>query len=153
MITNSIGFIDSLHDSRYLLFYPDITNKLCNMILEFSDNQVELSHNIFGELVNSLSDKRKILSDLIRNTSTNLISNLFITKILFLDIKTLRNNQIPPIKNKDNLISQAMFSFKNEQFKALLMLLTVNDLDILLATLKPYQINDLITIENFIGVL
>ena len=60
MITNSIGFIDSLHDSRYLLFYPDITNKLCNMILEFSDNQVELSHNIFGELVNSLSDKRKI---------------------------------------------------------------------------------------------
>ena len=87
------------------------------------------------------------------NTSTNLISNLFVTKVLFLDIKTLRNNQIPPIKNKDNLISQAMFSFKNEQFKALLMLLTVNDLDILLATLKPYQINDLITIENFIGVL
>jgi hypothetical protein len=153
MIKNSLGFIDSLHDSRYLLFYPDITNKLCNIILEFSDNQLELSSNIFGELIESLSDKRQILSDLIRNTSTNLISNLFITKVLFLDIKTLRNNQIPPIKNKDNLISQAMFSFKNEQFKSLLMLLTVNDLDILLATLKPYQINDLITIENYIGVL
>jgi hypothetical protein len=60
----------------------------------------------------------------------------------------MRNNQIPPIRTKDILISQAMFSFTNDQFKALLTLLTVNDLNILLDTLKPYQVSDLLTIYN-----
>jgi len=147
MIKNSLGFIESLPDSRYLLFYPDIVNKLYNIILEFSENQIELSLNIFGEMIESLLDKRKILANLIRNSSTNLLSNLF-PKVLLLDVKILRNNQIPPIKIKDILISQAMFSFTNEQFKALLKLLTFEDLDMLLDTLKPYQVTDLLTIYS-----
>ena len=147
MIKNSLGFIESLPDTRYLLFYPDITNKLYNMILDFSENQIELSVNIFGELITSLFDKRKILADLIRNSSTNLLSILFPT-VLLVDVKTMRNNQIPPIRTKDILISQAMFSFTNDQFKALLTLLTINGLNILLDTLKPYQVSDLLTIYN-----
>ena len=147
MIKNSLGFIESLPDTRYLLFYPDITNKLYDIILKFSEHQLELSVNIFGELITSISDKRQILANLIRNSSTNLLTNLFPT-VLLLDVKTMRNNQIPKIQLKDMLIGQAMFSFTNEQFKALLKLLTHNELKILLDTLKPYQVNDLITVYN-----
>jgi hypothetical protein len=144
MITNSIRFINSLPDTRYLLFYPDIVNQLYDMINMFSDEQILFIDSIFGQLVESLEDHRKILAEIIRNSANILVSNNF-PKVKLLDIKTLKNNQIPPIneKQKNNLISQSTIPFTNEQFKSLLLLLSVEQLNSLLGTLRPYQIQDL----------
>ena len=144
MITNSIRFINSLPDTRYLLFYPDIVNQLYDMINTFSDEQSLFIDSIFGQLIESITDRRKILAELIRNSASFLLSSKF-PNVKLLDIKTLKNNQIPPINEsqKNNLISQSMIPFTNEQFKSLLLLLSVEQLNLLLGTLRPYQIKDL----------
>ena len=166
MIKNSLLFIDSLPDNRYLLLYPDIVNQLYDIIVNIKEEQTVSINSIFGQLVESLSDHRKILADLIRNSASILVGNKF-PNVKLLDIKTLKNNQIPPINEteKNNLISQSMIPFTSEQFKSLLKLLTTEQLDSLLGTLRPYQIIDLSSsfskeikkeiIENFsfIGVM
>lgn len=166
MIKNSLLFIQSLPDTRYLLLYPDIVNQLYDMIIEFSDIQIVSINIIFGNLIESLSDKRKTLAEIIRNSASLMVSNKF-PNVKLLDIKTLKNNQIPPIaeSEKNNLISQSMIPFTSEQFKSLLLLLSFEQLNMLLNTLRPYQITDLSKsfsneikkeiIENFsfIGIL
>lgn len=162
MIKNSLLFVDSLPDTRYLLLYPDIANQLYDMIIVFSDTQVDSINTIFGQLIESLSDRRKMLAEIIRNSASFLVSNKF-PNVKLLDIKTLKNNQIPPINEteKNNLISQSMIPFTNQQFKSLLLLLSSEQLNMLLNTLRPYQIKDLSVsfknkIENyfsFIGIM
>jgi hypothetical protein len=144
MIKNSLRFVDSLTDTRYLLLYPDIVNKLYDMINIFSLQQVVSIDAIFGNLVDSLYDHRKILAEILKNSATSLLSSQF-PKVKLLDIKTLNNNQIPPINEteKNNLISQSMFPFTSVQFKSLLRLLPNDQLNSLLNTLRPYQIEDL----------
>jgi hypothetical protein len=103
-----------------------------------------------------------MLAEIIRNSASFLVSNKF-PNVKLLDIKTLKNNQIPPIneKEKNNLISQSMIPFTNQQFKSLLLLLSSEQLNMLLNTLRPYQIEDLSVsfknkIENyfsFIGIM
>jgi hypothetical protein len=132
------------------------------MIIVFSDTQVDSINTIFGQLIESLSDRRKMLAEIIRNSASFLVSNKF-PNVKLLDIKTLKNNQIPPIneKEKNNLISQSMIPFTNQQFKSLLLLLSSEQLNMLLNTLRPYQIEDLSVsfknkIENyfsFIGIM
>jgi hypothetical protein len=165
MIKNSLRFVESLSDTRYLLLYPDIVNQLYDMINIFSVQQVLSVDTIFGQLVESLYDHRKILAEIVKNSATILLNNQF-PKVKLLDIKTLKNNQIPPIKEseKNNLISQSTIPFTSEQFKLLLLLLTTDQLNSLLNTLRPYQILDLsssfpekikkeLIIENFfIGI-
>jgi hypothetical protein len=157
MSKKSLQFVDSLNDSRFLLLYPDIVNQLYDIIIKFSDVQVNSINTIFGSLVDSLEDHRKILANLIRNSASLLVSNKF-PKIKLLDIKTLKNNQIPPITEleKKNLISQSMIPFTSEQFKSLLKLLTPRELNTLLNTLKPYQVKDLsknVEKFSFIGIM
>ena len=166
MIKNSLLFVQSLPDSRFLLLYPDIVNQLYDMIIVFSDTQVDSINIIFGNLIESLSDKRKTLAEVIRNSASLMVNNKF-PNVKLLDIKTLKNNQIPPITEfeKNNLISQSMIPFTSEQFKSLLLLLSFDQLNMLLNTLRPYQITDLSKsfsnkikkeiIENFsfIGIL
>ena len=164
MIKNSLRFVNSLPDTRYLLLYPDIVNQLYDMIMIFSQDQITSIDTIFGQLIESLFDHRKILADLIKNSASFLLNNKF-PKVKLLDIKTLKNDQIPPINEseKNNLISQSMIPFTNEQFKSLLLLLSSEQLNKLLETLIPYQISDLSEsfknkkeiIENysFIGIM
>ena len=166
MIKNSLLFIQSLPDTRYLLLYPDIVNQLYDMIIAFSDIQIVSINIIFGNLIESLSDKRKTLAEIVRNSASLMVFNKF-PNVKLLDIKTLKNNQIPPIaeSEKNNLISQSMIPFTSEQFKSLLLLLSFEQLNMLLNTLRPYQITDLSKsfsneikkeiIENFsfIGIL
>ena len=144
MRINSLSFVESLTDSRFLLLYPDIVNQLHDMIIVFSDEQVNSINTIFGSLVDSLEDRRKILADIIRNSASLLVSNKF-PMVKLLDITTLKNNQIPPIteSEKKNLISQSMIPFTDEQFTSLLKLLTTEQLNLLLGTLRPYQIKNL----------
>ena len=157
MITDSLRFIDALPDSRYLLLYPDIVNQLYVMIIIFSQEQTNSINSIFGPLVDTLEDHRKILADLVRNSASFLVSSKF-PNVKLLDIKTLKNNQIPPITEfeKNNLISQSMIPFTSEQFKSLLKLLTTEQLNSLLGTLRPYQIKDLsfskVEKFSFIGI-
>lgn len=144
MITDSLRFIDALPDSRYLLLYPDIVNQLYDMIIIFSQEQTISINSIFGPLVDSLEDHRKLLAELVRNSASFLVGNKF-PNVKLLDIKTIKNNQIPPINEteKNNLISQSMIPFTSEQFKSLLKLLSIEQLNSLLKTLRPYQIKDL----------
>jgi len=157
MRINSLRFVESLNDSRFLLLYPDIVNQLYDMIIVFSDEQVNSINTIFGSLVDSLEDRRKILAEIIRNSASLLVSNKF-PMVKLLDITTLKNNQIPPITEfeKKNLISQSMIPFTNEQFTSLLKLLTTEQLNSLLRTLRPYQVKELskkIEKFSFIGIM
>jgi hypothetical protein len=157
MRINSLRFVESLNDSRFLLLYPDIVNQLYDMIIVFSDEQVNSINTIFGSLVDSLEDRRKILADIIRNSASLLVSNKF-PMVKLLDITTLKNNQIPPIteSEKKNLISQSMIPFTDEQFTSLLKLLTTEQLNSLLRTLRPYQVKELskkIEKFSFIGIM
>jgi hypothetical protein len=103
-----------------------------------------------------------MLAEIMRKSASFLISNKF-PNVKLLDIKTLKNNQIPPINEteKNNLISQSMIPFTNQQFKSLLLLLSSEQLNMLLNTLRQYQIKDLSVsfknkIENyfsFIGIM
>ena len=144
MITDSLRFIDALPDTRYLLLYPDIVNQLYDMIIIFSQEQTDSINSIYGPLVESLEDHRKILAELVRNSASFLVGSKF-PNVKLLDIKTLKNNQIPPINETEmnNLISQSMIPFTSEQFNSLLKLLTIEQLNLLLGTLRPYQIENL----------
>jgi hypothetical protein len=156
MRINSLQFVESLTDSRFLMLYPDIVNQLYDMIIVFSDEQIVSIDTIFGNLIESLSDRRKILAELVKNSASLLVSNKF-PKVKLLDITTLKNNQIPPITEfeKKNLISQSMIPFTNEQFTSLLKILSTQQLNSLLSTLRPYQIKELSSFskENFIGIM
>ena len=157
MITDSLRFIDALPDSRYLLLHPDIVNQLYDIIIMFSQEQTDSINSIYGPLVDSLEDHRKILAELVRNSASFLVGNKF-PNVKLLDIKTLKNNQIPPINQTEmnSLISQSMIPFTSEQFKSLLKLLTTEQLNSLLGTLRPYQIKNLSSsLEkfSFIGVM
>jgi len=159
MRINSLQFVESLTDSRFLMLYPDIVNQLYDMIILFSQEQTQSINSIFGPLVDSLEDHRKILAELVRNSASFLVSSKF-PGVKLLDIKTLKNNQIPPITEfeKNNLVSQSMIPFTREQFKSLLKLLTPEQLNSLLGTLRPYQIKNLSSSFSkekfsFIGVM
>jgi hypothetical protein len=138
-------FITNLNDTRYLLFYPDIINKLCDMILFFNEQQINQSKIIFKGLIDYMGvNPVNELTNILRNSSNNVLSKQF-PKIKLLDISNIKNNQIPPIseENKQNMISQSAIPFSSQQFLSLFNILSKEQLNILLGTLREYQIKEL----------
>ena len=144
-IIDSLGFIKALHDSRYLLIYPDFVNKLTNMIILFSPEQVEQIQNIFNTLIDFRAlDKSVALTHILNNSSNNILANVF-PLVRFIDVTNLTNANIGPLQEKDRkgLIAQAAIPFTSDQLISLLNILPQSDLDTLVGTLTQYQIKEL----------
>jgi hypothetical protein len=142
-IIDSKKFISSLPDSRYLLLYPELINKLSSLIKTNTKDRDLL--NIFPVLLDYLDpEKRTGIINIINLSSSTILSNQFPnrTDILFSEIG---NKQIPQMEKseKDNLIAQSGLPFNSIQFLSLLNLLSKQNLDDILSTLENYQIEDL----------
>ena len=70
MNNNPEEFIKDLRDTRVLLFYPDITKKLCSLILNFDVRQTEKIKDLFSDLINFMSVEPKNQLCLVLQTST-----------------------------------------------------------------------------------
>lgn len=152
-MTDPNEFIANLNDTRYLLFYPDIINKLCDMILFFNEQQINESKKIFKSLIDYMGvNPVNELINILKNSSNAVLSKQF-PKVLLLNISNIKNNQIPPIneENKKNMISQSAISFSSQQFLMLFNLLSKEQLNILIGTLRKYQIKEL-TKEKYIDI-
>ena len=152
-MTDPNEFIANLNDTRYLLFYPDIINKLCDMILFFNEQQINESKKIFKSLIDYMGvNPVNELINILKNSSNAVLSKQF-PKVLLLNISNIKNNQIPPIneENKKNMISQSAISFSSQQFLMLFNLLSKEQLNILIGTLRKYQIKEL-TKEKYIDM-
>jgi len=142
-IIDSKKFINSLPDSRYLLLYPELINKLCSLIK--TDTKDDDLLNIFPVLLDYLDpDKRSGIIKIIKLSSSTILSNQFPnrTDILFSEMS---NKQIPQINKikKDSLIAQSGLPFISMQFLSLLNLFSKQNLDDILSNLESYQIEDL----------
>ena len=152
-MTDPNEFIANLNDTRYLLFYPDIINKLCDMILFFNEQQINESKKMFKSLIDYMGvNPVNELINILKNSSNAVLSKQF-PKVLLLNISNIKNNQIPPIneENKKNMISQSAISFSSQQFLMLFNLLSKEQLNILIGTLRKYQIKEL-TKEKYIDI-
>ena len=153
-MNNPNEFITNLNDARYLLFYPDIINKLCDMILFFNEQQISESKIIFKHLIDYMGViPINELINILRNSSNNVLSKQFPKSIYNCSFENkFNNNQIPPIsqEKKQNMISQSTIPFSSQQFLSLLNLLSKEQLNILIGTLRQYQIKEL-TKENYIN--
>jgi hypothetical protein len=152
-MTDPNEFIANLNDTRYLLFYPDIINKLCDMILFFNEQQINESKKIFKSLIDYMGvNPVNELINILKNSSNAVLSKQF-PKVLLLNISNIKNNQIPPIseENKKNVISQSGIPFSSQQFLMLFNLLSKEQLNILIGTLREYQIKEL-TKEKYIDI-
>lgn len=146
-------FIRNLNDTRYLLFYPDIVNRLCDMILFFNQEQISQSKIIFKGLIDYIGvDPVNELTNILKNSSNAVLSKQF-PKILLLNISNIKNNQIPPIseENKQNMISQSAIPFSSQQFLSLFNMLSKEQLNVLIGTLREYQIKEL-TKEKYMDI-
>lgn len=152
-MTDPNEFIANLNDTRYLLFYPDIINKLCDMILFFNEQQINESKKIFKGLIDYMGvNPVNELISILKNSSNAVLSKQF-PKVLLLNISNIKNNQIPPIneENKKNMISQSAISFSSQQFLMLFNLLSKEQLNVLIGTLRGYQLKEL-TKEKYIDI-
>ena len=146
-------FIRNLNDTRYLLFYPDIVNRLCDMILFFNQEQISQSKIIFKGLIDYIGvDPVNELTNILKNSSNAVLSKQF-PKFLLLNISNIKNNQIPPIseENKQNMISQSAIPFSSQQFLSLFNMLSKEQLNVLIGTLREYQIKEL-TKEKYMDI-
>jgi hypothetical protein len=154
-MTDPNEFIANLNDTRYLLFYPDIINKLCDMILFFNEQQINESKKIFKSLIDYMGvNPVNELINILKNSSNAVLSKQFPKSIFNCSFETkVKNNQIPPIseENKKNVISQSGIPFSSQQFLMLFNLISKEQLNILIGTLREYQIKEL-TKEKYIDI-
>jgi len=139
---DSVNFINSLPDSRYLLIYPELVKKLSILIQNMNDNDLK---NIFPDLTDYLDpNKRNGIIDIINTSCLTILTHIFPT-LLYIDFLKYDNSKVPRLSKKlmDSLVFQAGVPFTSNQFLLLLNLLKKEDLDMIIATLKDYQLKDL----------
>ena len=91
-MTDPNEFIANLNDTRYLLFYPDIINKLCDMILFFNEQQINESKKIFKSLIDYMGvNPVNELINILKNSSNAVLSKQF-PKVLLLNISNIKSN-------------------------------------------------------------
>ena len=133
--------VDLLPSKFVLLFYPDITLQINNIISTLSEDKLK---KIFPEKVNLITPINKEIIITLTQMTDNHLKNMFITKP-FINIKDLKNTDIYSLKNSDYkaYLSKIVKPISEKQFAELLKLLTDDQIKTLLSKLVLYQKKDI----------
>jgi hypothetical protein len=136
--------VDLLPSKFVLLFYPDITRRINNIISTLSEGQLK---KIFPEKVNLIRSVNKELITTLTQMTDNNIKNMFITQP-FININDVNNTNIYPLQksNYNAYLSKFEKPISEEQFSEFLTLLTDDQIKSLLSTLLLYQKKNILSL-------
>jgi len=136
--------VDLIPSKFVLLFYPDITRQINNIISTLKENDLK---KIFPEKVNLITPINKEVIITLSQMTDNHLRNMFLTKP-FINIKDVKNANIYPLKKSDYnaYLSKIGQPITEEQFAQLLKLLTDDQIKTLLSTLLLYQKKNIVSL-------
>lgn len=141
---NSRLLVDSLPNKFVLLFYPDITRALINIVSTLDENKLKV---IFPENVNLIRSINEEVAIILTQMTNNHIKNMFITQP-FINITDVKNQNIYPLKKSDYslYLSKLEVFMTEKQFSELLNLLSDEQIKFLLSTLLLYQKRNILSL-------
>lgn len=129
--------VNSLPNKFVLLFYPDITRALNNIVSTLDENKLKV---IFPQNVNLIRTINKEVTIILTQITNSHIKNMFITRP-YISINDVKNKHIYLLKKSDyqTYLSKLEAFMTEKQFSELLKLLSDEQIKFLLSTLILYQ--------------
>ena len=146
--------VDLLPFKFVLLFYPDITRQINNIISTLNENDLK---KIFPEKVNLITSVNEEVVTTLNQMTDNHIKNMFITKP-FINMDDVKNINIYSLKksNYNMYLSKIEKPITEIQFTSLIKLFKDDQIKSFLSTLGLYQkknILSLLTEDQKAGLL
>jgi hypothetical protein len=136
--------VDLLPSKFVLLFYPDITRQINNIVSTLNEDKLK---QIFPEKVNLITPINTEIIITLTQITNNHLGNMFITKP-FINMNDVKNTNIYPLKKSDYnaYLSKIGQPITEEQIVVLLKLLTDDQIKTLLSTLLLYQKKNIVSL-------
>jgi len=136
--------VDLLPSKFVLLFYPDITRQLNNIVSTLSEDKLKI---IFPEKVNLIKSVNQEVIVTLTQITDSQVKNMFITKP-FINMNDVKNVNIFSLKKKDYMtyLSKLGQPISENQFNELLKLLSDDQIKSLLSTLILYQKKNIVSL-------